>query len=199
MSHFFTVVMVPGTTLPEHIEETVEGLLAPYDENLRVDSYKAYLDHEDLEHMASYYHTSPHDLATLVHSMEDWAGSEGGVDEQGLYRWSTYNPQSKWDWWVISGRWNGAIRDAQCSDASGCNADDQYRQLNENMLPAKHLDHKLTCFALVTPDGTWHERGKMGWWAVVADEQDEDSWNEEIVKLIQQHQDCILVGVDCHI
>lgn len=29
------------------------------------------------------------------------------VDEEGLYSWSTYNPQSKWDWWSLGGRWTG--------------------------------------------------------------------------------------------
>lgn len=27
-----------------------------------------------------------------------------------IYRWSTYNPQSKWDWWTIGGRWAGTLR-----------------------------------------------------------------------------------------
>lgn len=31
---------------------------------------------------------------------------ESGCGGTGTYR-STYNPQSKWDWWVIGGRWNG--------------------------------------------------------------------------------------------
>lgn len=26
------------------------------------------------------------------------------------YTWSTYNPQSKWDWWSIGGRWTGYFR-----------------------------------------------------------------------------------------
>lgn len=34
-------------------------------------------------------------------------GDEYGADGEGLYRWSTYNPQSKWDWYQVGGRWQG--------------------------------------------------------------------------------------------
>lgn len=26
------------------------------------------------------------------------------------------------------------------------------------------LENKIVPFAIVTPDGEWHERGNMGWW-----------------------------------
>src|SRR5262249_37176096 len=152
MSHFFTVVIVPGTTAPDQIEDTVSRLLAPYDENLRVHPHKVHLNHKSIERMASHYKKSPQDLTELARSINDWTGDEGGVDEQGLYHLSTHNPQPKWDWWVIGGRWNGVIRDHPKGDGTGFNFGEQYHQLEENMLPVKSLDHKLTCFALVTPD-----------------------------------------------
>ncbi len=199
MSHFFTVVIVPGDTPTEQIEELVARLLAPYDENLRVDPYKVYLDDQETRRMASSYHLSPHHLTELARHLEDWAGQSGGVDEHGLYRWSTSNPQAKWDWWVIGGRWNGAIRAAPRHDETGFNFGEEYHQLAENMLPVKQLDHTLVCFAVVTPDGVWHEQGKMGWWAVVTDEKDDAEWDEELAGILQNHQDGMLVGVDCHI
>jgi hypothetical protein len=199
MSHFFTVVIVPGTTPPDQIEETVARLLAPYDEDIAVAPYRVYLDRERIERMANHYQTSPDNLTELARHMRDWCGSGGGVDEQGLYRLSTYNPQSKWDWWVIGGRWNGEVRSAPGNDETGFNFGREYHQLPENMLPVKELQAPLSCFALVTPDGEWHERGEMGWFGMVANEKEQDDWEREVADILQKHQEDILVGVDCHI
>ncbi len=40
---------------------------------------------------------------------DEYFGGEGfGIDGDGVpYSMSTYNPNSKWDWWVIGGRWEG--------------------------------------------------------------------------------------------
>lgn len=199
MSHFFTIAIVPGTTAPENIEDTVSRLLAPYDENLQIESHQVYFSNGRVERMAKHYRKSPQDLAGLVQDLDDWTGNEGGVDEQGLYYWSTSNPQSKWDWWVIGGCWNGEVRGTPKNDETGFNFGEQYHQLEENMLPVKWLDHKLSCFAIVTPDGAWHQQGQMGWWAVVTNEKDDSEWEKEVMEIIQRHREDILVGVDCHI
>lgn len=197
MSHFFTIVIVPADTKSEEIEAKVQDLLAPYDENLDVTPYKKYLDNEDISRMASFYESD--DLSVLAARMEDWSGGEGGIDEQGLYELSTRNTQSKWDWWTIGGRWNGVIRDTPRSDEKGFNFAEEYRQLDENILPVWRVDHKIHAHAVITPDGKWHEQGRMGWFAVVHDEKAEEVWDAEVVKIIQDHRDCLLVGVDCHI
>jgi hypothetical protein len=199
MSHFFTVVIVPGTTPTNQIEETVSRLLAPYDENQRVEPYKVYLDREDIARMAARYDIAPDNLAELAHYITRWTGLQGGMDEHGLYRLSTYNPEAKWDWWVIGGRWNGEIRGAPRNDETGFNFGAEYHQLAENLLPVSQLEHRLTCFAVVTPDGSWHERGHMGMWAIVTGEKEQDAWDKEVMALLQQHQGDLLVGVDCHI
>jgi len=82
--------------------------LDPYSENLEVDAYKIYPDEEDLKRMAENYQISVTDIATLCEKMEDWLGREGYIDEFGkLYYLSTYNPDSKWDWHSLGGRWTG--------------------------------------------------------------------------------------------
>ena len=56
-----------------------------------------------------------------------------------------------------------------------------------------------TTFAILK-DGRWYERGKMGWWACVADEKDPVKWDAEFWKLIDQTSDDTLLSVvDCHI
>lgn len=95
----------------------------------------------------------------------------------GLYK-STYNPKIKWDWYQIGGRWSGA-----------CHED------GLNIFKAKEL--KSGTFAVVTPDGEWHEKGKMGWFAIVTDE--DANWDKQCKELVAQHGDNYAVLVDCHI
>ena len=60
-------------------------------------------------------------------------------------------------------------------------------------------------FAYVTSDGKWHERGKMGWWAIVSDEKDQDEWEAEYRETIRKYlspefdKQIEVTVVDCHI
>lgn len=58
----------------------------------------------------------------------------------------------------------------------------------------------LSTFAFVDVNGKWFERGKMGWWACVSDEQDYDTWCNEFNKyLASVNPDHWLTVLDCHI
>ena len=207
MSHFFVVALVPRSTAPEEVEGAVGSLLAPYDEDIRVEPYHSYLNERSVEYRKQKYETD--DFAEIARRQnEQYADADPYadpddmllLDEQGLYTLSTYNPRSKWDYWIIGGRWNGAIRNAPRDDGNGgFNFSSEFHHLAENILPASELDHDLGCFAVVTPDGAWHEKGRMGWWAVVSDEKADETWDVEVRRLIATHQDCYMVGLDCHI
>lgn len=63
----------------------------------------------------------------------------------------------------------------------------------------KEVDTVAVTFAVVK-DGVWYERGKMGWWACVSDEKEQDDWNKEFWALIDGlPDDTLLTVVDCHI
>jgi hypothetical protein len=60
-------------------------------------------------------------------------------------------------------------------------------------------DRAIVPFALVK-DGKWHARGKMGWWACVSDEKDEDAWVAEASRaLTDLPPDTLITVIDCHI
>lgn len=60
-------------------------------------------------------------------------------------------------------------------------------------------DHALF-FHAVVKDGTWHERGAMGSWAVVSDEVDPQEWEARLTELLDSLPDgARLTIVDCHI
>lgn len=49
-------------------------------------------------------------------------------------------------------------------------------------------------------DGHWVERGQMGWWACVANEKDQHTWNTEFNKMLDELPDDVWLSVvDCHI
>ena len=52
-------------------------------------------------------------------------------------------------------------------------------------------------FAILTPDGEWHEKGEMGWWACVSDEKKD--WPEVAAEILKKHQGCVAVLCDLHI
>lgn len=54
-------------------------------------------------------------------------------------------------------------------------------------------------YALVTPDGAWHQRGKMGWWGMSRDDVSKQDWHEQVIALAERHADAVAVGCDLHI
>jgi hypothetical protein len=95
------------------------------------------------------------------------------------------NPDAFWDWYVIGGRWNN------------------YHFINNRCmvskfppLPETH-DIKNRFFAVITPDGKYHSKGKGGWWGTSSD--DKDNWPEIEAELFAANPDSIAVVVDFHI
>lgn len=63
----------------------------------------------------------------------------------------------------------------------------------------KARDRAISTFAVVK-DGKWFEKGRMGWWACVSDEKEQDIWNREVAKLLDSvSSDTLLSVYDCHI
>ena len=109
------------------------------------------------------------------------------VDEYGNLL-STYNPNSKWDWYEIGGRWSRELINKE-----GKNTNTDYANQID-------WDKTLIPFAFVDPNGVWHEKGEMGWWAMVSNEKEQDSWEEEFKNFIKDLDDEVEVTiVDCHI
>jgi hypothetical protein len=102
---------------------------------------------------------------------------------------TTYNPASKWDWWKIGGRWNGELAPVA----------QRGNEQTQNVTRAVDLPEDWVPFAIVTETGEWHERAKMGWWAMTTNEKDDDAWNAEAAEIASGHANHLAVLVDCHI
>jgi hypothetical protein len=152
---------------------------------------------------------------SLKEAASEYCGAEPKSDGRFYKR---TNPSAKWDWWVLGGRYRGQLLTKNPTAARvgepGVFGNGPLNEEGVDSCQVKDLDlskmqalasertdkaHALRTFAVVK-DGNWYERGKMGWWAVVFDEKDEEAWDYEFTKLIQNLDlDTWLSIVDCHI
>jgi hypothetical protein len=103
------------------------------------------------------------------------------------------NPNKKWDWWSVGGRWANmiALKSGEAANQAKIGDIDVSQR-------AGGSDEPFRTFA-VLKDGQWHERGQMGWWGAVSDPKDEGVWEDEFAKLLADNPDAWLTVVDCHI
>jgi hypothetical protein len=159
------------------------------------------------EYWESEVETGKLDKNMLGQRYEDGSGCGG----TGRY-FTTYNPNSKWDWYEIGGRWQGdldpnyeRIKDERNYKTCKCNVcHGTGKALKFQLAPhdegnirpvSEILDY---CpFAILTPDGHWCEKGEIGWWGIVTDE--EDNWPAIAKRILQENQNCIAVLCDLHI
>lgn len=120
----------------------------------------------------------------------------------GVYK-STYNPESQWDWYRIGGRWDGVICHTYVeSTDNGFNFGANHESVEKNMIAAsKFLDaftEENVPYAIIDPDGEWHQKGKMGWWGISTGES--DTWKTDAHEILKKYRcDHVFVGLDCHI
>lgn len=151
---------------------------------------------------------------------EDWNGSRWKKNDDGVWEeWSTYNKNSKWDWYSLGGRWSKCIKTKSGEFVDECFLDEidwspfkpedyeeetkkdwsgnEYRKLKDSV--KYHYTENDVPFCLII-DGVWYERGKMGWWACVSDGKENSDWNEEFMNLIKAlPEKSIVANYDFHI
>ena len=94
-------------------DQDVGDLLAPYDENKEVEPYIWLSRQEAIEYARKHYKTEGKS------DEECWqmVAEDSQTDEKGNI-YSTYNPDSKWDWWYVGGRWADMLNaDGECVDS----------------------------------------------------------------------------------
>ena len=209
MSHFTVGIIVPTEEL-EDVTTYVESQMAPYDESIKVAPYVCYsLDQAQLDLEREIRHFTQiiekqHPAYNLERCQEALDELRQSTPEQ-KYRdyvachehfnsrqepLSTYNPAGKWDWFSIGGRWNGWLRDREPTRASH----------TDNLATIEQvIGRKKFPFAIITPEGMWHEQGCMGWWGAVIDGKETADWHTEAEAILRNYADHSLVLVDAHV
>lgn len=119
----------------------------------------------------------------------DWCGGELDADGNRL---TTYNENSKWDWYDdTGGRW----RDAGTIPENHCMVSEYLK-----LVKTKKGFEKHGTFAIISHLGQWYEKGRMGWWAMVSDKKDENEVHANFIKILEAApQNWIVTLCDCHI
>lgn len=208
MSHF--VVMVVGNNVDEQLER--------FDENLVVDKYSMGLvSEEEKQRMIKYYESKGKgNFKTFDECYkefgEDWNDNRWEKNNEGEWEeFSTYNPDSKWDWYQVGGRWAGMFQLKEgvkplepLSFSWGWTAEKREKMKKENRADIAYKRDianlsEIVPFAILKDD-EWYERGECGWWGTVIDDKGEMTWEEEVKRIIESIEDDELITmVDCHI
>ena len=113
MSHFSVVVCIEDPA-------KLGAVMEPYSEQLETEPYRHYEEggaagHWAVKSLREHEGLNPDDATLTWAQVAEAHNRRYGGDEKPLlldedgraYQMSTYNPQSKWDWWTIGGRWAG--------------------------------------------------------------------------------------------
>lgn len=195
MSHFI------GLVFGSNVEEN----LSRYDENIEVDPYVRYTKQEAIDKakndIANGYYWSTSNMSKeeikaintdeeyYQYTLKAW-GYE--TDENGNLL-TTYNPNSKWDWWTVGGRWSGYLPTINGEVTNNCvvgNVDwDKFFERNQ-----------AGPFCFVTEDGEWHESAKMGLWGMTDDNKEVNAWRKEFESYLKSvSPETEITAIDFHI
>lgn len=212
MSHFTITVAIPGDITPgAELYAAVSEALDPFSEHLEVEPYVTVTaaqigeDAEFQQFLSKIEAENPGEVS-LARVARDWFGGVMGEDGH-LY--STYNPDSQWDWWVIGGRWAGewvlkagAARALEPERSSFGFTDESRDSRRTDAARKSQIEAEsiTPSFAFIDLDGEWRDKGYMGWFGMVSGETDDGEWGRTYTDwLLLLPVDTWLVKVDAHI
>lgn len=201
--------------------------------------YDKWTDEQYYQEYINYNFGSTHDIGGLK--------EDGYIDDEGNI-YDTYNENSKWDWYVIGGRFKNLLKikgenTLSCDSEKISNVDFEYKkpeyieyqkkfwefatgeiqpteeekkQYLWGLCPSKESligrygtkenylkkMSEMRTYAILLPDGTWYEPGKMGWFGLSNAETDaEREFDENYFKILdrEKYKDYYITIVDCHI
>ena len=98
MSHYSVAVFIKSG-------QDIGELLAPFDENLEVEPYVEFTRQEAIDYARKYYDTD----GKTDDECWEMVAEDSKTDAAGNI-YSTRNPDAKWDWWCVGGRYSGMLR-----------------------------------------------------------------------------------------
>jgi len=188
------------------------------------DTYLNNLVYNNKEKFAEYFKANKPELYASFEQLyakngDDWNGMNWRKDPNGVWGvYSTYNPNSKWDWYSNGGRWAKSIKTKSGEFVDECLLgeidfepfpDEAYEDSKDWLgNPCKklkegyewHYDNKDNFPFCIVIDGEWYEKGEMGWWGITHNEKENDDWHGEVSALLEKlPADSQVYNVDFHI
>lgn len=172
MTHFVGLVVANS-------EDEIAKIVAKFDENTQVAPYPVEVDEDDLARMAEHYKVEKV-LYELLPHMQDWRSARGEIIDGKLYYFSTRNPDSRWDWYKVGGRWKGEVPNNRCRASE----------------VARHFTEYLPS-VIVDAEG-WHAAKSWGWFGT-SETTETDSIVREKLDALAAGGDPLVFVVDFHI
>ena len=232
MTHFLGAVVVPNIYKNE-LEDYLEIALDKFDENKEVPSYVFQTKQEIIER-ARRINAEFIEVYEECQNKPDLIGTKYSAssvkyaEEQALLRsnWtdedfhkfstsgesldaegnllSTYNQDSKWDWYAVGGRWESLMADRQ-GESVGLlltKVDLAIQHLSRDSSSTYHEELWIP-HHLVSHDGTdfvWNSSREMGWWGTYSETSSLLEWFETMKKtLMGLTEDASVYYIDFHI
>jgi hypothetical protein len=179
------------------IGDNIEGQLARYDENIEVERYRSPVKVRDwLKDELRTASIDPKDLHAIAKFLNEKYGDDllyeqHHVHDGELMEWTTYNPDSKWDWWVIGGRWDFSIALLNGNITNAAAAD-------EIDWPATFANFGGTPGVLVA-EGVWRANQAYGWFGMSEPNENADGWDEWFVQFVSRLGNARVTAIDFHI
>lgn len=212
MSHFRVAVL-------HYKFQSIDDLLEPYNENMEVPKYIALTREQAIAEARKYECNKD----KTDYQCWEWQTDGMETDSDGN-AYSTYNPNSKWDYWTEIenlgrvGDFHHEVNKAEYKKAldfwdslfDGAEDDAPRTFYKPEYYLNRYKDREtyatattsFRTYAVVTPDGEWHAPGEVGWWGMSTDSaEDWVDWclNYEERWIRGVDQDLELTIVDCHI
>lgn len=174
-----------------------ERQLARFSTEIEMPRHKEFLDGEEIADMAEQYEVAATDLDALAVRMPEWTDAEGGVENGRLFKWSTANPDGRFDWYKIGGRFSGYLRLTNPAKPSG------FRRMlgakdNDTADQARKSEIRVD-LVLSDPPGaillgdTWHEGD------ITLEAPAGDAWKQRFAELFKTvPPDALLTVIDVH-
>jgi hypothetical protein len=195
--HTCIYVLITGPNT--QTEEFVAEALAPFDGNLEVPPYKLHLSHSGVRAIAGHFGLPESDLESIARKMPDWMGCAGGVDDLGLFASRTSNPNGKFDWYQIGGRWDGKITGKAGAKRPKHDVLARNCLLSSALLAAADFERRIP-HGVVMPTGEWVERTTFvstgdGWYSR---ETADPHWCDHFRRILAAFPKHQVVCVDVH-
>jgi len=175
----------------EEYEQQIKDYRSMSDEMFRIK-----WDITNKKYIPTLEHLEEHRKVTQEY-MKEYINPESLIREFESYQydekedgWGYYsNPNAKWDWYSIGGRWSGILpgKNGEKLDTA------RLKELNVE----KIIENPP--FAIVK-GGIWFEKGDMGWFGMTHSEKKDTEWINEVRAIFEgiDPEDFVTV-VDCHI
>lgn len=215
MSHF--VGFCFGDYWEDNLEQYYEGLeveaYVAYTKDEAIDEIKKNralnyenavkaLNNSDISESSRKYFESIIDQGLFISYEDAWKEAKewGYQIDENENLLSTYNPDSRWDWYSIGGRWsNWLVVKERNEDGSVI----ETNQADINEIDWDYMiEHNRIPFCFVDVDGEWNEKGEMGWWGMTRNEKSQQDWKQQFlnyIKLFSKDEECLITVVDFHI